>query len=334
MALLRTLRPLNLLIIVLTMLLLEYFLLAPILDPLPLGEEGTIFITSRFHFALLILSTVLIAGAGNIINDYFDIRADRINKPEKSIIGKKLNRRTAMLVHFLFNGLALLIAAYISWRSGVWFVLLFQLFAAGVLWFYSVYLKHEPFVGNFMIALITAMIPILLLLFEFIPLYSALGGDLFDAFHRAAKGGQELAGRLKLGVFWILGYASFAFITTLIREIQKDLADQEGDERTGSRTMPVVMGERRTKSLTGGLFFLFFFALGFAWVIFLGDPYTLIYIFAGIALPAFISAFLMYGNGSRKRFIQASNWMKLTMLMGILFTIFATQVAPEGAYLP
>ena len=335
MALIRTLRPLNLGIILLTMLLLEYGLIAPLLKTLPFYEEGTSpFITSRVHFGLLTLSTLMIAGAGNIINDYFDLRADRINKPEKVLIGKRVKRRVAMLTHFILNVMGLLLGAWISWRTGVWFVLLFQLFAAGVLWFYSLYLKHEPLIGNISVALITAMIPLLILLFEFIPLYEALGKGLFFPVRDAELSGKDPGERLNLIIFWSLAYSCFAFISTLIREIQKDMADMEGDRRMGARTLPLLIGEKRAQGVVLGLTLLFLIALGMGWSFFLKELTTLCYILLGIGTPTLVSTALMFRGDGASGYAKASNAMKTTMLMGILFPIFALIMGPESIYIP
>lgn len=336
MALIRTLRPLNLLIIVLTMLLLEYFLIGPVLRTLPFHESDALFHTPRLHFYLLILSTVLIAGAGNIINDYFDLRADRVNKPDKILIGRKIERRTAMLTHFLLNACALLIAAWISWKNWVWAVLLLQLFAAAVLWFYSLFLKHQPLIGNLMVALITGLIPIMLLLFELPPLLRSYApdGELYGPVRDAIIGGEDPSRQLYIILYWTLGYGGFAFITTLIREIQKDLADKDGDKKVGSQTLPLAIGEARSRTLIGVLVLLFIGGLGFSWYIFLGDASSLTYIIVAIMVPASISAAMVFGNGSRKSYLRASDWMKLTMLMGVLFIIFAHFIGPEKIFFP
>jgi 4-hydroxybenzoate polyprenyltransferase len=335
-ALIRTLRPLNLGIILLTMLLLEYGLIAPLLKTLPFHEAGSSpFVTSRSHFGLLILSTLMIAGAGNIINDYFDLRADRVNKPDRVVIGRQVKRRVAMLTHFVLNVLGLLIGAWVSWRSGVWFVILFQVFAGGVLWFYSLYLKHEPLIGNLSIALITALIPLMLLLFEFIPLYQALGEGLFIPLRDAELSGKDPSSRLNLIIFWTLAYSCFAFVSTLIRELQKDLADMEGDRTVGARTLPLLLGAKRTKGIALGLIILFLAALGFGWASFLKDLPTLLYMLIGIGTPCFVSAVLLfYGSDEGSGYAKASIAMKLTMLMGILFPIFALAMGPEKIYIP
>ena len=98
------LRPVNLLIMVLTGMVVRYGFLAPVMN-----REGLEFQTSLFDFILLMLVLVLIGGAGNVINDYFDVRVDRINKPDKVIVGRSVKRRVAMVTHHSFNLFAVLI---------------------------------------------------------------------------------------------------------------------------------------------------------------------------------------------------------------------------------
>jgi 4-hydroxybenzoate polyprenyltransferase len=195
-------------------------------------------------------------------------------------------------------------------------------------------LKHEPLIGNLMIALITAMIPLLLLFFEFIPLYQAYGNELFAPFREAVLSQEDPAGRLNLIIFWILGYSCFAFITTLIREIQKDLADQPGDRKVGSRTLPIALGEKRTRILVAVLILLFLLGVGLAWGFFLQDTASLLYLIVLIGAPSIWSASLVLKDGGEDRYERASDRMKWTMLMGILFPIFAHMIGPESIFFP
>ncbi len=68
------------------------------------------------HYILLVFSTVLIAAAGNMINDYFDIKADRINKPDRLIVSKYIKKRWVIILHWSFNALAFLIGVYLSYQ--------------------------------------------------------------------------------------------------------------------------------------------------------------------------------------------------------------------------
>ena len=57
----------------------------------------------NLRFFLLVLTTILIAAAGYVINDYFDVRTDRINKPDKVIIDSGIHRRSAIFLHSIFT---------------------------------------------------------------------------------------------------------------------------------------------------------------------------------------------------------------------------------------
>ncbi|HMP98744.1 MAG TPA: UbiA family prenyltransferase, partial [Cyclobacteriaceae bacterium] len=101
---------------------------------------------------LLSSATIMIAAAGYIINDYYDVKIDIINKPEKVVVGKKIMRRVAMLAHLLLSGAGVLLGWYLSvWIGAI------NAFSALLLWLYSVNLKRLPFTGNFLVALLTAL---------------------------------------------------------------------------------------------------------------------------------------------------------------------------------
>lgn len=78
--------------------LMRFFVLRPMVEVNDFKLQ-----MSSFDFFLLVISTVLIAAAGNVINDYFDQRTDRVNKPQETIVGVHLSRRIAMAAHQIFN---------------------------------------------------------------------------------------------------------------------------------------------------------------------------------------------------------------------------------------
>lgn len=165
-------------------------------------------------FFLLSLSTVMIAAAGYIINDYYDIKIDFINKPDRVVIGKSITRRYAILFHTVLSGFGILIGAYVSlWIGAVNIISVF------LLWLYSNLLKRLPFVGNLSVAFLTGLSLILV--------------DLY--YHS--------------GNYMIYIYASFAFFMTLVREIIKDMEDLKGDNSFGCKTLPIIWGIRKTKQM-------------------------------------------------------------------------------------
>ena len=133
---LKLIRPLNLIIIAITMYGIGWYF------------EG---IYGRHHefnifslsFHLLVFSTIMIAAAGNIINDYFDVRADRINKPDRLIIGKYVKRRYAIVSHWGINLIAFIIAIYLSWVLETFWYVFIHLLAINILWYYRCMLSES-----------------------------------------------------------------------------------------------------------------------------------------------------------------------------------------------
>lgn len=181
-------------------------------------------------FALLCLSTVLIAAAGYIINDYFDIDIDAINKPSKVILERSIPRRLAIIVHSLLNLIGIALAALIAIPHGHPEWLLLQLFCSLLLWRYSTHWKRQFLIGNLTVALMTALTVLVLLVYE--PSLQSTTG--------ATSTGQP-SPRSVLFVF-----AFFAFILTWMREIVKDMEDYKGDAAEGCLTMPIRWGLLRS----------------------------------------------------------------------------------------
>jgi 4-hydroxybenzoate polyprenyltransferase len=205
-SLLRITRFWNLVIIGLAQYFTVYFLASPEL----IGD---------WRLALLTLSTMIIAAAGYIINDYYDIKIDLINKPQRVVVGRDIPRRYALLMHTALSFLGVAAGFVLSWKIGV-----INFFSAFLLWWYSNSLKRQPFVGNLAVAFLTA-----LSIFVIPFLYPTTN------------------------IVYVLIYGAFAFQATLLREIIKDIEDLKGDNTFGCRTLPIVWGLRRTKNVIYGL---------------------------------------------------------------------------------
>jgi len=222
----------NLIMVALTQYFFRYFIIFPVFKlngyPLPL---------SSIDFFLLVLATVLVSAAGYVINDYFDLRIDRINKPGKVIVGRLISRRTAILWHWILNTAGVLMGMYLSWQIRYWPLALIFATVPLVLWLYSIRFKRSFLTGNITVAVLSAMVVGLVWLVEYraANLYYAVGPELMRAGFYA----------------WL--YASFAFITTLIREIVKDMQDYVGDKKTGCRSMAIVAGLETTRKVVMGL---------------------------------------------------------------------------------
>jgi 4-hydroxybenzoate polyprenyltransferase len=208
MGFLRLIRLNNLLIIVITLIGVWY------------GSAHTLILNSTFiSYLLMILFTILIAGAGNAINDYFDVKADRINRPERQVIEKTIKKRWAIIIHWGFNLIALVISVYLSIRLHSWFYVFIHLFATTLLWVYSIFLKRVYFISNLSISFLVALVPI-------------LG-------YKTMLDLNVLTIDMRFPTLLILG----AFITNLTREIIKDIQDMEGDQKTHVKSIAIVSGK-------------------------------------------------------------------------------------------
>lgn len=218
--------------IVITQFLFYYCVYLPLVQP-PGASE-------KFLFFLLIISSVLIAAAGYIINDYFDLQIDVINKPGRIIIDKYIKRRWAIVLHWLLSGIGILISLYISYKTGVWVISLVNFLCVFLLWLYSITLKKRLLVGNVIISLLAAWVIGVVYFFA--------GADLFSF---ADLPGKAADFNVRRFFKYTLLYAGFAFIMTLIREVIKDMEDTEGDRKYGCNTMPIAWGIPASKIFTG-----------------------------------------------------------------------------------
>jgi 4-hydroxybenzoate polyprenyltransferase len=311
MSWLRLIRWSNLLIILLTQLLVW----GCVLVPLQQYGDGTAFLLTPLNFSLLCLSTILIAAAGYIINDYFDIRIDAINKPDKVILERQIPRRLAIIVHSAMNVLALVLAGIVARQAHHLEWLLLQVFCTLILWRYSTTWKRQFMIGNVMVALMTALTVVALMIYE--PgIYQAKA--IIPGWHVVM--GWPGNGTIN-PFFVILFVAFFAFILTWMREIVKDMEDYKGDDAEGCVTMPIQWGLLKTMRFTQMLGAIAIIVLTYAgyrllylnfWSVFLG-----IYLFLALIIPLFIWMLYLPRKATTAHFHAASRYLKIIMVLGI-----------------
>ena len=311
---LRLIRAKNLLIIIFTQYLMRYAVIFPILE-----SRGYIPQFSNLNFFFLVLTTVLLAAAGYAINDYFDTKTDLINRPETVVVGKHINRRHVMTLHIVLNTLAVILGFYISWQIHLWKLLYIYIIITGLLWFYSTSYKKQFLIGNIIVAFLTAMVPLMTVLYEIPP----LNKEYFDTL-------LELKDNFNDVFFWIVGFSVFAFLTTLTREIIKDVEDFEGDAAYGSRTMPVVAGIKTSKIVTVSLTLITLALLIFVYIKYLMYPcpdcinidyISAIYLGIFVALPSLFLIFKIIKANDKKQWHTASTISKIIMLFGVLYAL-------------
>lgn len=266
-------RPINLLLVAFTQLMTAFFLIKTTPTGLPVFQDYRLF--------LLVFATVLITAAGYMINDYYDVKIDYVNRPDEVVVGKGIKRRVVIFLHSALNFFAIGLGYLISPRIAV-----VNFVATFLLWIYSNRLKREPFIGNFTVAFLTGLSVYLV------------------AFYYQKS---ELL---------VLTYAIFAFFLNLIREIIKDIEDRPGDRKHGCRTLPIVIGFRKTKQV------IFLIAFGFVCSILIvtfkiNSP--ILFVYFGI-LGIFFLWFMwkIYQADRREHFTQLSAMAKILMLVGTL----------------
>lgn len=304
LAWLRLLRWKNLLIVFCTQLLAWACVLVPMLH-----YTASPILLHPFNFFCLALSTVLIAGAGYIINDYFDIKIDIINRPEKVVLEKRIPRRMAIISHTVLNIVALLLAGYVAKQVHAYGWLLFQFSCTVMLWFYSTTFKRRFMIGNVVVALLTAFTILVLMLYE-------------PAIHYYVGRGYFIntANGLTPNPVWVLGiYAYFAFMLTWMREIVKDMEDFKGDAEQGCMTMPIKWGLQRSVHFIQALAVLVMLPLiGAAVKLYLAHWWPLAtYTIVALIVPLIIWCFFLPQKATSQHYSRVSTWLKIIMVLGI-----------------
>ncbi|MCK4748735.1 MAG: geranylgeranylglycerol-phosphate geranylgeranyltransferase [Bacteroidales bacterium] len=314
---LRLVRFPNLLIIAFTQYAMRYLIMEPLLPSssfeLQFGD---------FQFALLVFSTMLIAAAGYIINDYFDTQADLINKPKRVVVGVTIHRREAMILHAIMNIMGVGIGIYLAFYIKLPSLSMVFLIATGLLWFYSTNYKRQFLVGNLAVSILTGLVPLMVILFE-IPLLNREYGEVM--IRNNASFGYLVA--------WVSAFSFFAFITTLIREVIKDAEDFEGDRAYGMKTVPIVLGTFWTRivlvlMIAGTLGALVYLLLKY--IVFSVQPLdyiSLIYFGLFLALPLIALAIQVLLARDKRAYRRASLLIKIVMLAGILYSVVVLYLA-------
>jgi 4-hydroxybenzoate polyprenyltransferase len=305
----------NLLIVILTMVLMRYAVLEPVISKIGVillkgtGEEIPMVLQFPWYdFLLLVAATVFITAAGYVINDYFDIKTDLINKG-KVIVGTKIPRRQAMMWHNIFNIAGVSAGFYISWKAGYIYLGVLFLIVSGLLYFYSVSYKRQFLIGNIIVAILTAMVPLLVVFYEWPALYKYYTINAISL------------PKINFVFYWVGGFALFAFLITLTREIIKDTEDFEGDVAYGRNTVAVVFGVLSAKVVSISLIIITVALLYLIWYFFINDTITLIYLSAAIVLPLLYVIYKVVISHDRKQLHSASSIMKIVMLTGILYSV-------------
>ncbi len=260
------------------------------------------------HFIFLMLASLFIAAAGYVINDYFDINIDEVNKPHRLVVDKIIHRRWAIAWHFILSFTGIVFTALALPVFQKWYLVLANMFCVALLWFYSTNFKKSLLIGNVVISVLTAW-SILVIFFSKLSVT-----DAFDPGSNAQP---------KFFRFAFL-YAGFAFITSLIREAIKDIEDLEGDAKYGCRTMPIVWGVNAAKVYIAVWMVVLIILLAIIQVYILQFKWwwPVIYTIVAIIVPLIVIFRNLFRAKSTADYHSLSRAIKLVMLAGIISMVF------------
>lgn len=283
----------NLLMIAATQFVIKYCFLDPFSVDITLNGFG---------FSILILATVCLAAAGNIINDIHDVEADEINKPHKVIVGKQLSEKTAYNMFLIFNVIGVLLGFYLSNMIGKPVFSGIFIMVSGLLYLYATSFKSYMVVGNLIISGLVALVIILPGLFDLLP---------------AITPQNQNTQRTFLSI--LVDYALFAFLINWLREMVKDQQDIQGDYKAEVQTLPIALGQERTNKVIFAISLIPFLAiLYYIYEYLYQNTYAMIYALIFILAPLLWFMFKVISAKNKKDFSTLSAMLKLILLFGII----------------
>lgn len=293
----------NLVIIFLTQWLFQYCVITPLLRASGLEPKMSV-----AEFLMISAAYMLVAAAGYVINDYFDLGIDTVNKPEKVFITRGISRNGAIAAYGLMNAAAAGLAWVVSVDLGGWAPLYCILGCIVLLYCYSAFFKKRFLIGNILVAGISA---------SAMPVLTLVEGDAAGIFPET----------LRYITIYTFLYTGFAFIISFARELVKDLEDVEGDRRYGGRTMPIVLGARTAHWIVAGSLISVIGVLAalqpFLWTQQDGGTSMLsVYSICLIILPLAWILRKVFGARAVQDYHRLSTWIKIVMLTGILSMLF------------
>ncbi len=297
----------NIIILAATQLLIHFSVIAPTIQSYSITG-----ILSTANIFLIVISSCLIAAGGYVINDYFDIKIDRINKPNKMIITNGIEKKTAMRFYQILTAIGIIIGLIPAFATSSITLGFIVVVTPGMLWFYSASYKRQLIIGNIIVATATALAVLLPLIAQNAVLYDIYGDLIYQT-------------PIPIHLYTLVcGFALFAFAFTIIREIIKDLQDEIGDREMECHTIPIVWSTTTAKIIISAIT-----TIVLASLLILSHKYlnfgmdnniSLRYFSFAVAAPS-ITMLAMLWSKSCSAYKNASNMVKFTIILGLLYAI-------------
>ena len=261
---------------------------------------------------LLIIATTCIAAGGYVINDYFDVKIDRINRPDDLVVTRHISREGAMHLFMVLSGIGIVTGLAAAWWAHSWTLLMIFVVIPGLLWFYSASYKRQLIVGNIVVAFVSALVPLLI---------AIANADYLNHLYGNTLAYTPIVGQLYV---WLGGFAIFAFLMTFTREIVKDIEDIAGDREMECRTIPIVWGITTSKIIATILLMAIVALLAYVVIGILPFPhdwhtFSVRYVVFGIITPILCTLVLLWSANNKIEWHRIQTILKFVMFMGVMY---------------
>jgi len=255
-----------------------------------------------FGFSMLVLAVICVAASGYVINDIYDVEADKKNKPSKTYVQTSITEASAYRLFFILSIIGVGLGFYVSNMVGTPGFSAFFIFGSAILYLYNSQFQQTILVGNILVSIIVALTPIVVGLY-----------DLMPAITPQNQATQST-------IFSILiDYAIFAFLINLLREIVKDQEDMDGDYRAGYKTLPIVLGRKRTNQLLALLGVLpIAFLIYYIYTFLFENTAAVIYALFLLVAPLLYFEVNIWNSYKKTVYSKLSLLLKLVLFFGLL----------------
>lgn len=289
----------NLLIIA----LVQYLVRFAIIESLNLPH-----VLSHGYFFLGVICSITLAAGGYIINDLYDLDTDALNKPKRITIGKSIKENSAWNLYYATVLIAMASAYFLAQEAGIDDLWMIAPLASVILYLYAYDLKARPFLGNFIVAALSALPVFLVGVFDILP---------------AAN--DENAMQVSQTIDVIGAYSLFAFGISFIREMIKDAEDKVGDKASHYKTLALLLPQTVFKGIIILLLLMHIIPLAnYSWGIFNNDSFSSLYLFLCVVAPLIYLIYKSVLAHKPRDYKHISTVLKLVMLTGILSMLIFT----------
>lgn len=277
LSLLSVVRGYNILVLVIAQYLASIYIFSP--------QKSLRHVVLDLHLFFVVLASICVIAGGYIINNFYDKKADKINRPYKASLDSFVSQQTKLSLYFTLNFVAVLFAYFVSWKAA----LFFSVYIFGI-WLYSHKLKRYPLTG-----LISATVLTILPFFA-----------VFVYFKNFSS--------------IIVVHAIFLFLVIMVRELIKDLENMKGAVANNYKTFPVAYGEKKTKYFSALLLMLTLIPVIFL-LSYPAITYMRYYFYVAL-ISLIIVGFVLLKSKEKKHYTILHTTLKILLLIGVFSLVF------------